>query len=235
MGLGYIVVMVLTMGLSWLTSMWVKSAFAKYSKVQAQNGMTGAEIARAILSWNQVTEVQVEETPGKLSDHYDPRAKRLRLSSDNYHGRSIAALGIAAHEVGHAIQHAEGYMWLGFRSAIVPLLGVSSRFSWILIMIGFALGAATQSGLGFYAAMAGVAMFAVTTAFTLVTLPVEFDASNRAMRALKEGQILNPDELSGARAVLRAAASTYLAAAIGSIMQLLYWLWRLGLIGGRRR
>ena len=234
MGLGYIVVMVLAMGLSGLASLWVKSAFAKYSQVQARNGMTGAQIARAILSWNNIDDVEVEETPGKLSDHYDPRAKRLRLSSDNYHGRSVAALGIAAHEVGHAIQHAESYAWLGFRSAIVPLLGVSSKFSWLLIMGGFMLGAATQSGLGFYAALAGVAMFGVTTAFTIVTLPVEFDASNRAMAALEGGQILQGEELSGARAVLRAAASTYLAAAIGSALQLLYWLWRLGIIGGRR-
>ncbi len=212
--------------LSAICTWWVKSSFGKYSKVGARNGMTGAAIAQAILQYNNIHDVRVEQTGGYLSDHYDPRSRTLRLSAENYSGRSIASLGIAAHEVGHAIQHAEAYMWLGLRSKLVPIAGIGTNMSYILIIAGSFLGFA---GL----AQFGVFLFGFATLFTIVTLPVEFDASSRALRALEGGAILQQDEMVGARRVLRAAASTYVAAAITSIATLLYFAMRAGLLGGR--
>lgn len=214
--------------LSLLCSAWVKSAFSKWSQVGARNGMTGAQIAQAILRFNDIHDVRIEQVGGFLSDHYDPREKVLRLSPSNYSGRSVAALGIAAHEVGHAIQHARAYHWLGFRSALVPLVGIGSNLAIPLIIIGMIFGS-----LGL--AKIGVVVFGLTTLFTLVTLPVEFDASRRALAALEEGRILVGEELGGARAVLRAAASTYVAAAVSSLATLLYFALRTGMLGGGNR
>lgn len=204
---------------------WVKRSFREYSDVGARNGMTGAQIARAILQFNNVHDVAVEQTGGFLSDHYDPSSKTLRLSEQNYSGRSIAALGIAAHEVGHAIQHAESYMWLGMRSKLVPMANIGTNLSYFLVLIGSLIHFSEM-------AVLGVFLFGFATLFTLVTLPVEFDASNRAIAALENGAILQPDELVGARKVLRAAASTYVAAAITSIATLIYYAMRAGLLGG---
>lgn len=216
------------MVISALCSFWVKSAFSRWSQVEARNGMSGARIARAILAYNGINDVTVEEVGGFLSDHYDPTSKTLRLSPSNYSGHSVAALGIAAHEVGHAIQHAQAYAWLGFRSKLVPLAGIGSNLSWILIFMG-----SVAQGLSFLA-VAGVVLFSFAVLFSIVTLPVEFDASRRALLALEGGQILRGEELDGARAVLRAAASTYVAAALTAIAQLVYFLIRSGLLGGRR-
>lgn len=213
------------MGLSLLCTLWVKSAFNRYSQVAARNGMTGAQIAKAILQWHGIHDVGIEPSRGFLSDHYDPTEKMLRLSPENHDGRSIAALGVAAHEVGHAIQHAEGYAPLQFRSKLVPLAGLGSNLAWILLILGIAINATGLS-------IAGVVLFGFAVLFSLVTLPVEFDASARALKTLESGQILAADEMVGARAVLRAAGATYVAAAITSVVTLLYFLLRSGLLGG---
>ncbi len=222
----YWMILLPCLALSGLCTLWVKSAFAKWSQVAAGNGMTGAQIAKAILDWNGVHDVTIEPVQGFLSDHYDPRSKTLRLSPQNYSGRSVAALGIAAHEVGHAIQHARAYAPLQFRSAMVPLTMLGSNLAFPLLFLGMFLH---LGGL----VLVGVALFGLSTLFTLVTLPVEFDASRRAMIALREGHILEGEELSGARKVLTAAASTYVAAAITSLATLFYFLLRSGLLGGR--
>jgi Zn-dependent membrane protease YugP len=219
--------------ISGLASMATKGAFNKYSKVANRRGMTGADVAAAILRANMIQDVKIEPVSGTLSDHYDPRTKTLRLSEPVYGERSLAAAGVAAHEVGHAIQHATGYAPLRFRSAWVPVAGFGSNISWLLLIGAMFMGGA-QTAMGNNLAIAGIALFASTTVFTLITLPVEFDASRRAMQTLEQQQILAQDELGGAKSVLNAAAMTYVAAAVASIMTLLYWAFRLGLIGGRR-
>jgi Zn-dependent membrane protease YugP len=221
----YLMMLLPCMVISGLTSLWVKGAFKKYSRVPTRGGMSGAKVAQAILSWHGIDDVSVEEVGGFLSDHYDPSSKALRLSPRNYSGTSVSAVGIAAHEVGHAIQHAEAYAFLTIRSKMVPAVQFSSNFSWWFIMLGVFL---QIQGL----ALAGVILFAVATLFSIVTLPVEFDASRRAMNTLREGRILVGEELTGAGRVLRAAAATYIAAAITAIVQLLYFLIRSGLLGG---
>jgi Zn-dependent membrane protease YugP len=219
--------------ISGLASAATKGAFKKYSKVPNRRGMTGADVASAILRANQIHDVKVEPVQGTLSDHYDPRTKTLRLSEPVYGERSLAAAGVAAHEVGHAIQHATGYAPLRFRSAWVPMASFGSNISWLLLIAAMFMGGA-QTAMGNNLAIAGIALFATTTVFTLITLPVEFDASARAVQTLQRQQILAPDEIGGAKSVLNAAALTYVAAAAASILTLLYWAFRLGLIGGRR-
>ena len=222
-----------TVALSGLASAVTKRAFSKYSKIPNRRGLTGADIAAAILRANQISDVRIEPVRGRLSDHYDPRSKTLRLSEPVYAERSLAAAGVAAHEVGHAIQHAQDYAPLKFRSAWVPVAGFGSNISWVLIIGSLFMGGA-QTALGNNLAIAGLALFAATTVFTLVTLPVEFDASRRALATLRQQHILDDDEIGGAQKVLSAAAMTYVAAAAASILTLLYWAYRLGLIGGRR-
>ena len=223
-------VIVVTSGLA---SAATKRAFNKNSKIPNRRGLTGAEIAAAILRANHIHDVKIEPVRGRLSDHYDPRNKTLRLSEPVYGERSLAAAGVAAHEVGHAIQDATGYAPLKFRSAWVPVASIGSNMSW-LILIGSVFMGGAQTVMGNNLAIAGIALFGATTLFTLITLPVEFDASARALRTLEQQQILAPDELGGAKSVLNAAALTYVAAAAASILTLLYWAFRLGLIGGRR-
>lgn len=214
-------------------SLLVKSTFARYSRVPARSGLTGAQVAKQILQANGIHDVRVEPVAGHLSDHYDPRSKTLRLSEPVFGGRSLSAFGVAAHEVGHAIQHARGYPLLNFRSAWVPVANVGSGISiFVLIAAAFLGGAATV--LGKSVALIGVGLFATTTVFTLITVPVEIDASRRALATLRETHLAGPDELAGARRVLNAAALTYVAAFITSLMTLLYWAYRLGLLGGRR-
>jgi uncharacterized protein len=219
-----------------LLAMWaqfkVRSAFDRYSRVPTARGLSGADVAAAILQVQGIRNVRIEPTQGFLSDHYDPRSRTLRLSPDVYAGTSVAAAGIAAHEVGHAIQHANAYFPLQVRSAIVPVLSLTSHLAMPAILIGFLL-AAGGSALGQTVLLAGIGMFAVMVVFQLVTLPVEFDASRRALRAIEAGRIVTAGELGGARSVLSAAALTYVAAAISSVLQLLYFLWRSGLLGGR--
>ncbi len=223
MGLGAL----LSFGASWLT----KRRFKKYSQMPTRSGMTGADIARSILRDKGIFDVEVEPVAGTLSDHYDPRSKTLRLSEPVFGGRSMAAFGVAAHEVGHAIQHAEGYLPLRFRSAWVPVASTGGNISLFVIIAAAVMGGVTTTwGAGL--AWIGVALFATTTLFTLVTLPVEFDASRRALACL-DGRYVSEEEADGARKVLGAAAMTYVAAFAASLMTLIYWAMRLGLLGGR--
>jgi Zn-dependent membrane protease YugP len=228
----------LMIGVGMVLSLWaqyrVKSAFTRYSRVPTRSGMTGADVARHILSANQISGVRIEPVRGSLTDHYDPKTQTLRLSDGVYASRSVAAAGIAAHEVGHAIQHARGYGMLGFRSAWVPIANTGGGLSMIVLMLAFFLGGAATA-LGHTLATLGVAMFATTTVFTLITLPVEFDASRRALRTLESTGLVTGEERTGVRRVLGAAALTYVAAFITSLMTLLYYMIRLGLIGGRDR
>lgn len=216
--------------LSFLASARVKSTFAKYSKLTTRAGLTGADVARRILQDHNIHDVTVEPVAGTLSDHYDPRTKTLRLSEPVYHEQSMAALGVAAHEVGHAIQHAEAYAPLTLRSKWVPVANVGSGLSIFVIIAAVFMGGAATA-MGSTVAWIGIAMFATTTVFTLITLPVEFDASKRALATLHHGGYMTLDEIDGAKKVLDAAAMTYVAAFVTSLLTLLYWVWRLGLMG----
>ena len=209
----------------------VKNAFNKYSKVPTARRITGAQVARQLLDEQGLYDVDVVTVPGNLTDHYDPRAKVLRLSEGVYGQASIAAAGVAAHEMGHALQDAAGYKALNLRTALVPATQFSSRLAPILFGIGFFILFFTNSEIGFYAAWAGVILFAIAVLFTLVTLPVEFNASKRAKKLLVTSGILMPDEMEGVNKVLDAAALTYVAAAVAAIGQLLYYI----MILNRRR
>ncbi|KAB2333666.1 zinc metallopeptidase [Bacillus mesophilum] len=192
----------------------VKGAYNKYSKVASSSHMTGAEVARRILDANGLYDVSVSEVRGQLTDHYDPRTKAVRLSSGNYHGHSVAAAAIAAHEVGHAIQDAESYSFLRLRHTLVPVANIGSNFSWILIMIGFFAGAS-----GFV--LLGILFMAGAVLFQVVTLPVEFNASNRAMDQVVSLGVIRNDEERETKKVLNAAALTYVAAAAVAVLELL--------------
>jgi len=213
--------------LSFWASYRVKSTFKHYSQVRARSGITGAEAARELVRRRGVSGVSVEETPGFLSDHYDPGERVLRLSPDVFHGRSLAALGVAAHEAGHAIQHAKDYSPMRWRSVIVKPAMIGSNLANILLMVGLGTQMTGLVWLGIF----GFSFFVL---FSLVTLPVEFDASRRAVVALEELGMISPDEREDTAAVLRAAAMTYVAGAVTAVLQLLYFLFRAGLLGGRR-
>ncbi|WP_174733996.1 zinc metallopeptidase [Mesobacillus harenae] len=193
--------------------MKVKSAYKKYSQVASSSQMRGAEVARKILNDNGLHHVGVEEARGFLSDHYDPRSKTVRLSSQNYHGHSVAAAAIAAHEVGHAIQDDQDYAFLRLRHTLVPVASLGSNFSWVLIMIGIF---ANLSGM----LLLGIIFMAAAVVFQLVTLPVEFDASNRAMDLVVSAGVIRNDEERVTKKVLNAAALTYVAAAAVAVMEL---------------
>lgn len=214
-----------------LLSLWaqgrVNSTFNKYSKVRSRTGMTGAEAARRLLNSQGIYDVTVRPVSGSLTDHYDPRTKVVNLSESVYNATSVAAIGVAAHECGHAMQHNEGYGPLKFRSALVPVANFGSQISWPLILIGVIFG-----GLGSPLVQIGILMFTLAVLFQLVTLPVEFNASNRAVKLLDSQGILAGDEVKGTRKVLSAAALTYVAAAATSILQLLRLII---LFGGRNR
>ncbi len=203
----------------------VKGTFNKYSKVRTTRGATGAEIARYLLDQQGLQDVRIEESQGFLSDHYDPRTRVLRLSSDVYRQPSVAAAGVAAHEMGHAMQHAVGYTPLKIRSAIVPAVQFGSSLAPILFIVGFLLNFTSLAWLG-------VLLFATAVIFSLVTLPVEFDASKRAKALLSGSGVLSLQESQGVDKVLNAAALTYVAAAVAAIGQLLYYV--LLLTGGQR-
>jgi len=228
----------LVIGIGMALGLWaqfrVKRAFSKYSQVRAASGLTGEQVATRILADNGIRDVRVEPVPGELNDHYDPKSKTLRLSQSVYGSNSLAAFGVAAHEVGHAIQHAQKYAPLGIRSAWVPVANIGSGLSWLIIMAALMMGGA-GTALGGQLGLLGVMLFGTTTFFTLITLPVEFDASRRALVALERGGYVSPTELTGARRVLNAAALTYVAAFVTSALTLLYWAFRLGLLGGRSR
>lgn len=222
----YWIMMVPVLILSLAASIRVKSTFSRYSRVASRSGMTGAEAALQILRRNGLTSVSVTETGGFLSDHYDPARRVVRLSPKVYRSTSIAAIGVAAHETGHAIQHAKAYKPLALRNAMVPVANIGSSLSWIIIIAGFIFGA-----LGLV--KAGIVLFSVVVLFQLITLPVEFNASSRAKAMLASYGLVSPTELQGVRSVLSAAAMTYVAAAASSVVTLLYFLIRAGLLGGR--
>ena len=229
----YLLVIGIGMALSLYASSITKSRFRKYSQYTTRSRLTGAEVAQSILRDNNINDVRIEKVRGELTDHYDPRTKTLRLSEPVHDSNSMAAFGVAAHEVGHAIQHAKSYGMLSFRSAWVPVANLGGGLSMIVIFLAFFMGGA-QSATGASLSWLGVLLFGCTTLFTLVTLPVEFDASSRALACLKKGNNISEKELDGALKVLNAAAMTYVAAFITSLLTLLYWMFRLGLIGGRR-
>lgn len=202
-----------------------KSTFSKYSKVGSRNRMTGAQAAAQMLQRNGISGVKIEQTGGWLSDHYDPRHQVLRLSQDVYSSHSLSAIGVACHEAGHAMQDAQGYAMLNLRSALVPAANFGSIFSYIVMIAGVFL---QMIGL----IWVGVVLFSMVVVFSLVTLPVEWDASRRAKIAIDEAGMLSPEESRHANKVLNAAFLTYLAAAVTSLLTLLYYLFRLGLLGG---
>ena len=211
---------------SWLISNKLKSKFKHYSKVQLRNGMSGAEIATKMLADHGITNVEVISTPGMLTDHYNPVKKTVNLSEGVYNQRNAAAAAVAAHEVGHAVQHAQAYQWLTMRSKLVPAVSITSKFSQYMVIGGIILGAATSGttgGLGFWIAIAGLAFMALGTIFSFITLPVEYDASNRALAWLKNKNMVSQEEYKGSEDALKWAARTYLVAALGSLAMLLYW------------
>lgn len=212
-------------------SLWaqsrVNSTFSRFSRVNSRTGMTGADAAKRLLASQGIYDVTVQQVSGKLTDHYDPRTKTVNLSQSVYGATSVAAIGVAAHECGHAMQDNESYAPLRFRSALVPVANIGAQISWPLILIGVLFG-----GLGSPMVQIGILMFTLAVLFQLVTLPVEFNASSRAVRLLDSQGILAGDEVDGTRKVLKAAALTYVAAAAASILQLLRLLI---LFGGRSR
>ena len=209
----------LIMLFSWLVSRQLKNKFEKYSKLQLNNGMSGAEIAEKMLADHGITDVTVISTPGRLTDHYNPADKTVNLSEAVYNQRNAAAAAVAAHECGHAVQHATAYSWLEFRSQLVPVVNIASNYvQWILI--GGILMMKTFPNL----LLIGIVLFAATTLFSIITLPVEYDASNRALAWLENKNMLTSEEQSGAKDALKWAARTYVVAAIGSIATLLYYI-----------
>lgn len=228
----FIIISLPALILGFYAQMKVRSAFQKYSKVRAWSGMTGAEAARRILDRNGLTDVQIEPTKGMLSDHYDPRSKTLRLSPDVYRTNSLAAVGVAAHEAGHAIQDKQGYTALAVRSAMVPTVQLGSWLGPIVFIVGFLMLQMTNSTIGLSVAWVGLGLFAATALFAIVTLPVEFDASKRAKQLLVQIGVISHDELKGVNSVLDAAALTYVAGAIQAVSTLLYYA--LLLFGARR-
>jgi Zn-dependent membrane protease YugP len=214
-----------------IISLWaqfrVKGTLKKYSQIRSASGRTGAEVAREILHRNGISGVSVEQAGGFFSDHYDPSKKILRLSPEVHSGTSVTALGVAAHEAGHAIQHADNYAPLVIRQAIAPVAVVSSNLATVLIIIGFLMQAISVTWIG-------VIAFGVAVVFTLITLPVEFNASKRAKEILPKLGIVSTADSKGVAVVLGAAAMTYVAAALYAVSELLYWLLRLGVLGGSR-
>jgi len=214
-------------GIIFLVSMYVsnqlKSKFKKYSKIQLKNGLSGKEIAEKMLLDNGITDVQVVSVKGQLTDHYNPVNKTVNLSEVVYAQRNTAAAAVAAHECGHAVQHATAYSWLTLRSQIVPAVGFSSKISNFVIMAGLIL-MYSGSALGSMLFLAGIVLFAITTLFTFITLPVEFDASNRALAWLENKNMVTQEEHAGAKDALKWAARTYVVAALGSLATLLYFI-----------
>ncbi len=229
--IGYYILIGAIALVSWLVSSTLKRKFEKYSKVQLRNGMSGKEIAEKMLSDHGIYDVEVISTPGQLTDHYNPKNKTVNLSESVYNQRNAASAAVAAHECGHAVQHAKAYAWLEMRSTLVPVVSVTSGMSQWLIIGGLVLGGAAGLGLGWWVAAAGVLMMGFATIFSFITLPVEYDASNRALVWLKNKNMVTPDEYVGSEDALKWAARTYLVAAIGALANLLYWV--LQVFGGR--
>ncbi len=230
--IGYYVIAGIIFLISSFVSNKLKSKFKEYSNLSLQNGMSGAEIAEKMLADNGIRDVKVISTSGMLTDHYNPQNKTVNLSEGVYSQRNAAAAAVSAHEVGHAVQHAQAYQWLTLRSKIVPVVGVASKFSNIILMVGLGLSAGGNA-LGNMIFLLGILLFAVTTAFTFITLPVEYDASNRALAWLENSSgMLNREEHAAAKDALKWAARTYLVAALGSLATLMYFVLRY--MGNRR-
>ena len=223
--MGYYLLAAVLFIVSMYVSNRLKSKFKKYSQTQLQNGMSGKEIAERMLADNGIYDVQVISTPGMLTDHYNPAKKTVNLSEGVYNQRNAAAAAVAAHECGHAVQHATAYGWLQMRSQIVPVVSVASRLSNFVIMAGLVMTAVGSfGGLGNSVFLIGILLFALTTAFAFITLPVEFDASKRALVWLENQNMVTPQEHDGAKDALKWAARTYVVAAIGSLATLLYFI-----------
>ena len=215
----YLLLAGLIMLFSWSVNRRLKNKFEKYSKLELNNGMSGAEIAEKMLADHGITDVTVISTPGRLTDHYNPADKTVNLSEAVYNQRNAAAAAVAAHECGHAVQHATAYSWLELRSQLVPVVNIASNYvQWILIG-GIFMMRTFPSLL-----LIGIVLFAATTLFSIITLPVEYDASNRALAWLENKNMLTSEEQAGAKDALKWAARTYVVAAIGSIATLLYYI-----------
>ena len=223
----YLIFMIPGLILSLIASAMVKSTFSKYSQIGSSTGLTGAQAAERMLQRNGIYDVRIERVSGFLSDHYDPTTRTLRLSPDVYGSRSLSAIGVACHEAGHALQHASGYGALGLRSALVPLTNFCSPVSYVILLLGFFLASQTM-------VLWGCVLFGVGVLFTLVTLPVEWNASARAKSMMVSCGIVSPHESSDAGSVLNAAFLTYVAAAVSALLTLLYYLFRAGVFGSNR-
>jgi len=221
---GYYLVLAVFGIVSSIVSSTLKRKFKKYSKVTLRNGLSGKEIAEQMLVDHGIRDVKVVSTPGMLTDHYNPKTKTVNLSEGVYAQRNASAAAVAAHECGHAVQHNIGYEWLQMRSTLVPMVGVASNFSMWMIFGGLFMAQGTAFGQT--VALIGVALFGMGTLFSFITLPVEYDASNRAIAWLKRKNVVSQQELSGAEDALKWAARTYVVAAIGSLATLLYFLLR---------
>lgn len=214
---------------SWIVQLRFKNKFKKYSETPLSSGLSGAEIANKMLNENGISDVQVISVEGQLTDHYNPSNRTVNLSPDVYHGRSIAAASVAAHECGHAVQHATAYSWLQFRSAMVPMVSVASKLTTWVLLIGVFMAMASQN---YYVLAIGVGALFLTTLFSFITLPVEFDASNRALVWLDSAGVThNTEEHDGAKDALKWAAMTYVVAALSSLVTLLYYA---SILFGRR-
>ncbi len=222
--MGYYILIGVIALVSGMVSSQLKRKFAHYSKVHLRNGMTGAQIAEKMLADHGIQDVKVISTRGQLTDHYNPVDKTVNLSEVVYNHANAAAAAVAAHEVGHAVQHATAYQYLTMRSKLVPVVQVTSSMSQWVIIGGIALMASNAlGGSGFYVAIAGLVMMGFATLFSFITLPVEYDASNRALAWLKAKNMVTPEEYAGSEDALKWAARTYLVAAIGALASLLYW------------
>ena len=226
-----ILILVPAMIFAFIASSKVKSTFNKYNRINNSSGLTGAQAARKILDANGLYHVRVDFVPGELTDHYDPRENVLRLSSSTYNSASVAAVGVAAHEAGHAVQHATNYGPIRLRMAIIPMTNFGSKLSMPLILIGMLLTAMSNyPEIGLFSMLAGIVLFSTSTLFQLVTLPVEFNASKRALVALEEHRILSRSDMPGAKATLSAAAMTYVASVATTVLE----IFRLVLMANRR-
>lgn len=215
---GYFLILVIG-GIGMLVQMQLKSKFSKYSRMHLSNGLSGREIAEKMLADNNISDVKVISTPGALTDHYNPANKTVNLSESVYNERNAAAAAVAAHECGHAVQHAKAYPWLQLRSRLVPTVNISSKLASFLLIAGIFTVNTFPSLL-----LIGILFFAATVIFTFITLPVEYDASNRALAWLKDKNMLTPQEQGGAEDSLKWAARTYVVAAISSLVTLFYYL-----------
>lgn len=222
--MGYYIIAGLIFVVSLYVSNTLKKKFKHYSKVHLENGMSGKEIAEKMLRDNGITDVKVISTPGRLTDHYHPGKKTVNLSEAVYTQRNAAAAAVAAHECGHAIQHAKAYSWLSMRSTLVPVVSVASQFSQWAIFGGLILMTMVSFNLGQTVLLVGIIMYGMGTLFSFITLPVEYDASNRALAWLETGNLLNTQEHKAAEDSLKWAARTYVVAAVGSLATLLYFL-----------